>query len=150
MESDSEAGDEYDGNVGNNEKGDDALIGELFESSGEELGLPITPRSRPMSIDYNPRSISTSRTTINIGSSSDNSLLSSRPITPLYEVRGAQRVPPSSEDLPQPFDSLGPLHNDRPNQSAPQLLAITCDSEELGDGPGVDKVSPHTVDLSSD
>ena len=79
---------------------DDALIGKLFESSGEELGLPITPGSSPMSIDYNPRSISTSRTTINIGSSSDNSPLRSSPITPLYEVRGAQKAPPSSKDLP--------------------------------------------------
>ena len=103
-----------------------------------------------MSIECNPKSISTSRTTINIGSSSDKSPISSRPITPLYEVKGVQKAHPSSEDLHQPFDCLGPLHNDRPNQPAPQLLAITCDSEELRDGPGVEKVLPHTVDLSSD
>ena len=65
-------------------------------------------------------------------------------------MRGAQRAPPSSEDLPELLDSLGSLHNDRPNLPAPQLLAITCDSEELRDGPGVDKISPHTVELSSD
>ena len=65
-------------------------------------------------------------------------------------MRSTKRAPPPSDDSPQPFDPLGSLHNDRPNQPVPQLLAITCDSEELRDGPGVEKVLPHTVDLSSD
>ena len=65
-------------------------------------------------------------------------------------MRSAQRALPPSDDLPQPFDPQGSLHNDGPSQSVPQLLAITCNSEELRDGPGVEKVLPHTVDLSSD
>ena len=65
-------------------------------------------------------------------------------------MRSAQRAPPPSEDSPQPSNTLGLLYNNKPNQPAPQLLAITCDSGELRDGPSVEKVTSHTVDLSSD
>ena len=118
MKSNSEAVEEYDEDVGSSRdsKGGDASIDGLLESPVGESDSQFTPGSSPMSLYY-PRSISTSRSTINIESSPDNSLPNSRPPTPSDEERSAQKAPPSSEESPQPFSA--------------HPLAVTGDLEEI-------------------
>ena len=118
MKSDSEAVEEYNEDVGSsrNSKGGDVSIDGLLESPVGESDSQFTPGSSPMSLYY-PRSISTSRSTMDIESSPDNSPPNSRPHTPSDEVRSAQKAPLSSEESPQPFSA--------------HLLTVTGDSEKI-------------------